>query len=94
MPIMSPQGPESGGMDRRIFDEATTSLTDLLFAIQNGVVALNALNTTLGNVFPQATAFSTTAAVAGTITFTSSQALGFISVITSSGATVKVPTYT
>ena len=91
---MSPQGSDSGNPDRDIFSEATTSLTDLLFAVQNGVVALNALNTTLGNSFPQITAYSTTAATAGTITFTSSQALGFISVITSSGATVKVPTYT
>ena len=89
---MSPQG--LGAPDRGIFDEATTSLTDLLFALQNGVVAINALNTTLGNSFPQITAYSTTAATAGTITFTSSQALAFISVLTSSGATVKIPVYT
>mgnify|MGYP001607777011 FL=1 len=90
---MSPQGPDSGGMDRRIFDEATTSLTDLLFAIQNGVVALNALNTTLGNVFPQQTATSTAAATAGAITYTSSQAAIFISVVTSSGGVYRVPGY-
>lgn len=71
-----------------------TSLTDVLAALQNGVVAINKLNTTLQQIFPQATAFSTTAAAAGTITFTSSQATGFISVVTSSGATVKVATYT
>lgn len=69
------------------------SLSDLLSALQNGVQAIRGLNTTLGNVFPQATAYSTTAATAGTITFTSSQATGFISVITSSGATVKVAVY-
>lgn len=71
-----------------------TSLTELLTAMQNGVVALNAMNTTLQSIFPQATAYSTTAATAGTITFTSSQALAFISVVTSSGATVKIPVYT
>lgn len=71
-----------------------TSLTDILAALQNGVVAINNLNTTLQQIFPQATAFSTIAATAGTITFTSSQATGFISVVTSSGATVKVATYT
>lgn len=69
------------------------SLSDLLSALQNGVVALRAVNTTLGNIFPQATAYSTAAATAGTISFTSSQAVGFISVVTSSGATVKVPVY-
>jgi hypothetical protein len=70
------------------------SLTDLLSAMQNGVVAIRQLNTTLGNVFPQQTALSTTAATAGTITFTSSQATAFLSVITSSGATLKVALYT
>lgn len=69
------------------------SLSDLLSALQNGVVALRAVNTTLGNIFPQATSYSTTAAVAGTISFTSSQAVGFISVVTSSGATLKVALY-
>lgn len=69
------------------------SLSDLYTAFQNGVQALRAINTTLGNVFPQATAYSTTAATAGTITFTSSQATGFISIVTSSGATVKIACY-
>jgi hypothetical protein len=70
------------------------SLSDLLSAMQNGVVAIRALNTTLATIFPQATAYSTTAATAGTITFTSSQATAFISIVTSSGATLKVPVYT
>lgn len=69
------------------------SLADLLVAMQNGVTAINNLNDALQTVFPQATAFSTTAATAGTVTFTSSQAVGFISVVTSSGAIVKVPVY-
>jgi hypothetical protein len=78
---------------RDIFKQPATSLTDVLSALQNGVVAINNLNSTLTRIFPQATAFSTTAAVAGTITFVSSQATGFLSVVTSSGATVKVAVY-
>ena len=69
------------------------SLSDILSALQNGVRAINGLNTTLATIFPQATAYSTTAATAGTVTFASSQATGFISVVTSSGATVKVAVY-
>jgi len=69
------------------------SLSDLYTAFQNGVQALRAINTTLGNIFPEVTANSTVAATAGTITFTSSQALGFMLVELSSGTTVKVPYY-
>ncbi len=69
------------------------SLSDILTTLQNGVRAINGLSTQLANIFPQSTAYSTTAATAGTITFTSSQATGFISVVTSSGATVKVAVY-
>lgn len=69
------------------------SLSDILSALQNGVQAINKLNESLANIFPQATSYSTAAATAGTITFTSSQATGFISVVTSSGATVKVAVY-
>lgn len=68
------------------------SLQDLLTAMQNGVTAVNKLNTSLQSFFPQATSISTSV-TAGTITFTSSQAAGFLSVTTSSGYTVKVPVY-
>ena len=70
-----------------------TSLGDLLSAMQNGVTAINRLGTIVSNIFPEVTANSTVAATAGTITFTSSQALGFMLVELSSGATVKVPYY-
>jgi len=70
-----------------------TSLSDMLSAMQNGVIALTRLNTTIASIFPQVTASSTTVAVAGTITFSSSQAVGFILVELSSGATVKIPYY-
>jgi len=68
------------------------SITDILTAIQNAVSAIQTVNTTLSSVFPKTTA-SSTSATAGTITFTSSQAAGFLVVQTSSGATVKVPYY-
>lgn len=69
------------------------SLDLILTTLQNGVTAIQSLNSQLALVFPQATAVSTTAATAGAITFTSSQATGFLSVVTSSGATYKVPLY-
>lgn len=70
-----------------------TSLMEILATLQNGVTAINNLNGTLRGVFPQVTATSTTAATAGTITFTSSQAALFLSITTSSGANYKVPLY-
>lgn len=70
------------------------SLNDLLAAMQNGVQAMNALTAQVAATFPQASALSTSAATAGAITFTSSQAAAFLTVITSSGATYYVPLYT
>lgn len=70
-----------------------SSLTDLFTALQNGVTAINNLNDTLQAVFPQATALST-ATHTGTITYTSSQAAAFLTVVTSSGGTYYVPLYT
>jgi hypothetical protein len=69
-------------------------LTDILSALQNGVTAINSLSKTLGQVFPGATAMSTTApSSVGTVTYTSSQPKGFISVTTSSGYAGKIPVY-
>lgn len=70
------------------------SLGDILAAMQNGVTAVNNLTTALNNVFPQSTALSTTAATAGTISFTSSQATVFLTVTTSSGGVYAIPGYT
>ena len=69
------------------------SLNDLLAAMQNGVQAMNALTAQISATFPQASALSTSAPV-GTITFTSSQAADFLTVVTSSGATMYAPLYT
>ena len=68
------------------------STDSLLAAMQNGVTAINSLKAALQGFFPQATTVSTSA-TAGTITFTSSQAAGFLLVTTSSGAAYKVPLY-
>lgn len=70
-----------------------SSLTDLLQTMQQGVQAINNLAIVIQNTFPQAGALSTSA-IAGTITFTSSQAAAFLTVETSSGGIYKVPLYT
>jgi len=69
-------------------------LGDILTSLQQGVQAMQTLNATLKSVFPQATTSSTAApATLGAITFTSSEATGFLLVALSSGATVKIPYY-
>ena len=70
-----------------------TSLSDIMAAMQNGVTAINNLNTALARIFPQTTANSTVAPAAGTVTFTSSQARTFILVTASDGTVYKVPAY-
>lgn len=71
------------------------SIQDLLTAMQNGVQAINNLNITLTDTFlQQGVVISTAVATTGsTITFTSSQAAGFIAVTTSSGAAYYLPVY-
>jgi len=70
------------------------SITDLISALQNGVIALNSVNKTLTQVFPGATAVSTTApSSVGAITFSSSQTKGYITVVTSSGFSGKIALY-
>lgn len=69
------------------------NLASILSALQNGVTAINNLSNQIARTFPQATTASSIPPT-GTITFTSSQAAGFMSVTTSSGATYVVPVYT
>jgi len=69
-------------------------LGDLLQTMQQGVQAINNLTIQIRTTFPQATTASTTApSSVGSITFTSSQATGFLLVALSSGTTVKFPFY-
>jgi hypothetical protein len=67
-------------------------LDTVIATLQNGVTAMNNLISIINTTFPHTTA-SSSFATAGTITFTSSQAAGFMVVTTSSGGTVKVPFY-
>lgn len=71
------------------------SIQDLLTAMQNGVQAINNLNITLTDTFLQqgVVVSSAVATTGSTITFTSSQAAGFIAVTTSSGAAYYLPVY-
>jgi hypothetical protein len=65
---------------------------DLLQTMQQGVQAINNLTTQIRNTFPSVTALSTSATT-GAITFSSSQPAAFQTIISSSGATYKVPLY-
>jgi hypothetical protein len=69
-----------------------SSLTDILVALQNGVGALSKVAKSLSTAFPQVTGTSSTV-TAGTITFNSSQAAGFITAFSTTGATIKIPFY-
>ena len=71
----------------------TIGLSDILSSLQNGVTAIRDLTTTINTVFPHAGPISSSAPVAGTITYTSSQAAGFLLVTTSSGGSYKVALY-
>lgn len=69
-----------------------TSLTDILVSLQQGVRAINGLTTAITATFPQAGALSTSATT-GAATLTSSQPAAFLTVVTSSGGTYKVPLF-
>ena len=68
---------------------------DILSALQNGVNAIQSLNSRLQTTFlQQGTVVSSAITTANsTITFGSSQAAGFIAVTTSSGAAGYIPWY-
>ncbi len=68
------------------------SLTDVFSALQNGVVALRSIAKSISTSFPQVTGTSSTVTV-GTVVFNSSQAVGFITIVSTSGATLKIPYY-
>lgn len=66
------------------------SLSDILVTLQNGVQAINNLSSRLVTAFITQTSTGT---VAGTVTFTSSQASAFGTVTTSSGGQYKIALY-
>lgn len=71
------------------------NINDLLNVAQNAVIAIQSLNDRLATTFlQQGTVVSSAITTANsTITFTSSQAAGFIAVTTSSGATGYIAWY-
>lgn len=74
------------------------SLSDILSALQNGVIAIQGLNNRLATTFLQqgtivSTGSSATIAANSTITFTSSQVAAFQAITTSSGVTYYFPLY-
>lgn len=69
-----------------------SSLTDIFAVLQNGVTALGSVAKSLSNAFPQVTGTSSAATV-GTLSFSSSQPAGFITIVSTSGATLKLPYY-
>lgn len=72
------------------------NINDILSAIQNGVNAINSLNSRLQTTFLQQGTVISSGAVTtanSTLVFTSSQAAGFIAVTTSSGAAGYIPWY-
>jgi hypothetical protein len=69
------------------------SLNSILATLQNGVSAINGLRTRIATTFPQVGTVSSAAGSVGAISFTSSQATGFLAVTTSSGAVGYVALY-
>lgn len=65
---------------------------DLLQSLQQAVQAINGVTTQIKNTFPQVSALSTSATT-GSISFNSSQPATFQTIISSSGATYKIPLF-
>jgi hypothetical protein len=61
--------------------------------LQNVVSALRDIGKTVSGTLPVQVTGTSTSATAGTITFTSSQAAGFLTLVSSTGATIKIPYY-
>ena len=66
------------------------SLDQVLYALQNGVRAINELTTQLANSFPPVTTISTTAPTAGALVYSSSLVTAFGLIQTSSGGTYRI----
>lgn len=66
------------------------STGDILAAIQNAVQAINNITTQLRTSFPPITALSTSAPVAGTLSYSSSLVTAFGLVTTSSGGSYRI----
>lgn len=67
-----------------------TSLTEILYALQNGVRAINQLTEQLATSFPPVTTLSTAAPTAGSLVYSSSLVSAFGLIETSSGGTYRI----
>ena len=67
-----------------------TSISEILYALQNGVTAINNLRIQLADSFPPLTNPTSGVPAVGTIVFQSSLAVAFGSVTTSSGGTYRI----
>lgn len=65
-------------------------INDIWTALQNGVVAIRELNTTLSVTFPSITSPTSVASAVGAITYNSSQVSAFGTVLTSSGGRYRI----
>jgi hypothetical protein len=65
-------------------------LSDILSALQNGVTAIQGLQTQLAASFPPITSLSSVAPTAGTVTYNSSQVVAFGLFQTSSGGSYRI----
>lgn len=66
----------------------------MLAVMQNAVTVMSNIGKTLSGTLSVQVTGTSTSATAGTITFTSSQAAGFLTLVSSNGSTIKVPYYT
>lgn len=64
-----------------------------LAVLQNVVTAMEGIKKTISATLSVQVTGTSTSATAGTVTFTSSQAAGFLTLISSAGTTIKVPYY-
>jgi len=67
-----------------------SSLDIILTALQNGVEAIQGLNSRLATSFPPITTLSTSSPAAGTLSYSSSLVTAFGLVQTSSGGTYRI----
>ena len=61
--------------------------------LQKVVTGIRDIGRTLTSTLSVQVTGTSTSATAGTITFTSSQAAGFVTLVSSTGATIKIPYY-
>lgn len=75
-----------------VLQNGVEAMKDLTTQISDGVTAIDEATAQIAATFPQASALSTSATTGG-ISFNSSQPEAFLTVISASGGTYKVPLF-